>query len=150
MHKHIRQPPPLFLRSVSAQACCNIIYFCLVFFCTEVHQYKAGVCVGLLASLAAILEGALESRVTKLTKLQDKICVSACSDNHTMSVSVCRSTQSNASLVLVCWPHNYMPALDSTMLLPFLLALPVQTEILQLAQALCQTINAYSKANLVG
>lgn len=125
-------------------------YFCLVLFCTGLHQYKAGLLVRLLALLAAILEGALESRVMKLTKLQDKVCVSACSDNHTLSVSVFRSTQSNASLVPMCWPHAYMPALDSTTLLPFLLALPVQTGIFQLTQALCQTVNAYAKANLVG
>ena len=53
-------------------------------------------------------------------------------------------------MVPMCWPHNYMPALDSTILLPCLLALPVQTEFLQSEQALCQTINAYIKANLVG
>lgn len=65
-------------------ACC----YCLVFFCTRLHLYKAAL---LLDWLAAILEGALDSRVIKLTKSQDNNVVSACSGNHRPSVSAFRN-----------------------------------------------------------
>ena len=45
--------------------------------------------------------------------------------------------------------HN-APALDSKTLLPYLLALPVQTGNFQSVRVPGQTINAYVQANLVG
>ncbi len=96
-HQHIIQPLRLFVegrrqhKHVATSSCVDTHYFCLVLFCTGLHLYKAAL---LLDLLAAILEGALESRVMKLTKSQDNRVVSACSDNHTLPVSAFKYTQS--------------------------------------------------------
>ncbi len=87
-HKHV------------ASSCLDTHYYCLVFFCTGLQLHKAAL---LLDLLAASLEGALDSRVIKLTNSQDNTVVSACSGNQRPSASAFRTTQSKFWLVPMCW-----------------------------------------------
>ena len=68
----------------------------------------------------------------------DRQCLPSQPHNQSFDLCPCAGYMQNA------------PALNSTALLPHLLALPVQTGNFHSVQVLGQTINAYVKANLVG